>query len=180
MSAFIAIALVLVVTGPRLSRALATRPRHVANHPFALPSALFVCGVCGYFGAAQGILLLAVLGLALSASLQEINGVKNVLALFVNLVAGAVFAVFAHVAWWPVLLIAGGSVIGGQIGADVGRKLPEAALRGTHRRRRARRDRPSSLPRGSLLITSAVSGAAARGRAMRGWLLGCSPRSSPS
>jgi uncharacterized membrane protein YfcA len=129
--AFIALALVLVVFGPRISRALAARPEHVAHHRFALPLALILCGMYGgYFGAAQGVLLIAVLGLTLSAGLQEINAVKNVLALFVNLVAGIVFALFATVAWWPVALIAAGSVVGGQIGAGVGRKLPDAVLRG--------------------------------------------------
>ena len=127
---FIAIALVLVVVGPRLSRALASRPQHVARHRFALPLALFLCGIYGgYFGAAQGILLLAVLGVTLSASLQEINGIKNGLAMFVNLVAGVVFVIFAEVAWWPVALIAGGAIVGGQIGAKVGRKLPDSVLR---------------------------------------------------
>jgi uncharacterized membrane protein YfcA len=128
---FIALALVLVVTGPRLSRALAARPRHVAHHHFVLPLALFLCGVYGgYFGAAQGILVLAVLGVTLSAGLQEINGMKNVLVMFVNLIAGVVFVVFADVAWWPVVLIAAGSIVGGQVGAKVGRKLPDPVLRG--------------------------------------------------
>jgi uncharacterized protein len=129
--AFIAIALVLVVVGPRLSRALASRPRHAAHHHFALPLALFLCGIYGgYFGAAQGILVLAVLGVTLSARLQEINGMKNVLVMFVNLVAGVAFVIFAHVAWWPVVLIAAGSIIGGQFGAKVGRRLPDSVLRG--------------------------------------------------
>lgn len=128
---FIAIALVLVVIGPRLSRALAARPRHVAHHQLVLPFALFLCGVYGgYFGAAQGILVLAVLGVTLSAGLQEINGMKNVLVMFVNLVAGVVFVVFAEVAWGPVALIAAGSIIGGQVGSSVGRRLPDSALRG--------------------------------------------------
>ena len=128
---FIAIALVLVVIGPRLSRALAARPRHAAHHQLVLPFALFLCGVYGgYFGAAQGILVLAVLGVTLSAGLQEINGMKNVLVMFVNLVAGVVFVVFAEVAWGPVALIAAGSIIGGQVGSSVGRRLPDSALRG--------------------------------------------------
>jgi uncharacterized membrane protein YfcA len=96
-----------------------------------LPIALFFCGVYGgYFGAAQGILVLGVLGVTLAASLQEINGMKNVLVMFVNLVAGVVFALFADVAWGPVVLIAAGAIIGGQLGATVGRKLPDAVLRG--------------------------------------------------
>jgi uncharacterized membrane protein YfcA len=129
--AFVAVGLVLVVVGPRLSRALASRPQHVAHHAFALPLALFLCGVYGgYFGAAQGILTVAVLGVGISATLQEINGMKNVLVMFVNLVAGLVFVIFADVAWWPVALIAGGAILGGQLGAKVGRKLPDPILRG--------------------------------------------------
>jgi uncharacterized membrane protein YfcA len=117
--------------GPRFSRALASRPWHVAHHRFALPLALFVCGVYGgYFGAAQGVLLLAVLGVTLSGSLLAINGIKNVLAMFVNLVAGVVFVIFAPVAWWPVALLAAGSILGGQVGARVGRRLPDSVLRG--------------------------------------------------
>jgi uncharacterized membrane protein YfcA len=128
---FIAIALVLVVIGPRLSRALASRPHHVAHHRFALPLALFFAGIYGgYFGAAQGILTVALLGVGISATLQEINGMKNVLVMFVNLVAGLVFVVFADVAWWPVALIAAGAILGGQLGAKVGRKLPDPILRG--------------------------------------------------
>lgn len=128
---FIALALLLVVLGPRLTRWLAARPGSVAHHRLALPLALFVCGVYGgYFGAALGILLLAVLGVMLSVTLQEANGLKNVLAMFVNLVSGVAFALFAPVAWWPVALIGAGAIVGGQVGAKVGRRLPDAALRG--------------------------------------------------
>jgi uncharacterized protein len=129
--AFIAIALVLVLVGPRITRALAARPQHVAHHRFALPIALILCAVYGgYFGAAQGVLVLSILGVMLAASLQEANGLKNVLVMFVNLVAGAIFALFAAVAWWPVFLIGAGAIVGGQIGAHVGRRLPDPVLRG--------------------------------------------------
>jgi uncharacterized membrane protein YfcA len=128
---FIALALALVVLGPRITRALAARPQHVAHHRFARPAALFVAGAYGgYFGAALGIILLAVLGVTLSASLQEVNGLKNVIAMFVNLVAGVVFVFFAPVAWWPVALIAAGALAGGQLGARIGRRLPDNVLRG--------------------------------------------------
>jgi uncharacterized protein len=129
--AFIAIALVLVVVQPRLSRLLGTRQRS-GSRQGGVPTlaAVATSGVYGgYFGAAQGILLLAVLGLALPDDLQRINALKNVLAGLVNLIAGVVFVIVAHIAWAPALLIAAGSIAGGQIGARVGRRLPPAAMR---------------------------------------------------
>ncbi|WP_126641382.1 sulfite exporter TauE/SafE family protein [Embleya hyalina] len=133
----IVIALVLVVLQPRLARSLAARraengtsgegPRH--GGPL-LWVAVFATGIYGgYFGAAQGVLLLALFGVFIAENLQRMNAVKNVLAAVVNGVAAILFMVVADVAWWVVLLIALGSVIGGQIGAKVGRKLPPTVLR---------------------------------------------------
>jgi uncharacterized membrane protein YfcA len=91
---------------------------------------VFATGIYGgYFGAAQGILLLAILGLSLHEDLQRINALKNVLAGLVNLVAGVIFVLVAHVAWTPALLIAAGSIVGAQLGARYGRRLPPDALR---------------------------------------------------
>ena len=129
--AFIAIALVLIIAQPRLSTALEhrRRPQHSRAGPLAT-FAVFASGVYGgYFGAAQGILLLAILGLALDEDLQRINALKVVLAGLVNLVAGVIFVFVAHVAWLPVLLIAVGSILGGIFGAKTGRRLPPQALR---------------------------------------------------
>jgi hypothetical protein len=126
---FIALALVLVIAQPRLSRRLEGRRDPSGKESPALLGALYAIGVYGgYFGAAQGILLLAVLGLALPETLQRVNALKNVLAMLTNLVAGVIFVVVAHVSW-PVALLAGGSVLGGQAGARVGRRLPPVALR---------------------------------------------------
>jgi uncharacterized protein len=72
---------------------------------------------------------MAVLGTGIDETLQRLNAVKNVLAAVVNAVAGLIFAVVADVDWWIVLLIGVGSVIGGQLGATVGRRLPPTALR---------------------------------------------------
>jgi uncharacterized membrane protein YfcA len=129
---FIALALVLIVIQPRLSRMLnAHRPQaHERAGPLATV-AVFASGVYGgYFGAAQGILLLAILSLALEENLQRINAVKVVLAGLVNLVAGIVFVCVAHIAWLPTVLIAAGSILGGVLGAHGGRRLPPQALRG--------------------------------------------------
>ena len=93
-------------------------------------AAVFAAGIYGgYFGAAQGIMLLSILALSLNDDLQRINALKVVLAGLVNLVAGIVFVIAAHVAWGATLLIAVGSVIGGFLGARYGKRLPENALR---------------------------------------------------
>jgi uncharacterized protein len=126
---FIAIAIVLVVLGPRLTRAALARPR-TARHERALLASLFACGVYGgYFGAAQGIIVLALLGAFFAANYSEVNGMKNVLVMLVNLVAGAIFAFSAHVAWGAAALIAVGSIAGAQVGARVAKRLPPAAFR---------------------------------------------------
>ncbi len=91
---------------------------------------VFLSGVYGgYFGAAQGVLLLGLMGVAFTDSMQRINATKNVLAGLVNGVAAIVFIVAAHVDWGAAGLIAAGSILGGQVGARVGRKLPPWGLR---------------------------------------------------
>lgn len=131
----IAIALVLVVLQPRLARAVQARRERtgttVAEHggPALVVGMLLASMYGGYFGAAQGVLYLSMMGLALNESLQRLNGMKNVLAAIVNGVAAVFFIIVAHMDWAAVGLIAGGAVIGGLIGARVGRRLPPAALR---------------------------------------------------
>lgn len=129
--AFIAIAVALIVLQPRLSRLLsAYRPRTRGRVGPILTLAVMLGGVYGgYFGAAQGILVLAILSLAVDDELQRLNAVKVVLTGLVNLASGVVFILAAHVAWAPAGLIAGGSLIGGVLGASVGRRLSLPALR---------------------------------------------------
>lgn len=93
---------------------------------------VFGAGVYGgYFGAAQGIILMGILGSLSSEPIQRLNGYKNVLATIVNGVAALVFIVVAHdqIDWLVVLLIAIGATIGGVIGSTVGRRLPPPVLR---------------------------------------------------
>ncbi len=128
---FIAIALVLVVAQPRLNTWLERRSggRGQEHGPLVAIS-VFATGVYGgYFGAAQGILLLGILGVALPQDLHRTNALKNVLAGLVNAVAGLYFALVAHIAWGPALLIAAGSILGAQLGARYGRRLPPRVLR---------------------------------------------------
>jgi uncharacterized membrane protein YfcA len=83
----------------------------------------------GYFGAAQGVLLMAVMGIGIQETMQRLNGVKNVLAGLVNGVAAVLFVVVAEVDWSAVGLVAAGSVVGGVLGATVGRRLSAPVLR---------------------------------------------------
>ena len=129
----IAVALALVVFQPRLSRALADRRTRARPHGGPLLwVGIFGTGVYGgYFGAAQGIILLALMGIAIpDEDLQRLNALKNVLAALVNGVAAVLFIAVAEVAWEPALVLAAGAVVGGQIGARVGRRLSPALLRG--------------------------------------------------
>jgi uncharacterized membrane protein YfcA len=127
----IVLALVLVVFGPALNRRLAhTKHRPQAEITPRLWLVTFGTGVYGgYFGAAQGVLLMGFLGLMLAESIQRQNALKNVLAGLVNLVAAVVFVATGHVDWMAAGLIACGSVIGGMLGAKVGRRLPPRVLR---------------------------------------------------
>jgi uncharacterized membrane protein YfcA len=128
---FIGIALVTVALQPRLEALVAHHRPPPDEHGTGLPRAgVFLAGIYGgYFGAAQGILLLAILGLALPDDLHRINALKNVLAGVVNGVAAVIFIAVADVAWAPAALIAAGSVVGAQLAARYGRRLPPRALR---------------------------------------------------
>ncbi|CAM5638292.1 putative membrane transporter protein OS=Streptomyces alboniger OX=132473 GN=CP975_01565 PE=3 SV=1 [Streptomyces alboniger] len=94
------------------------------------------CGVLatgvygGYFGAAQGVLLMGLFGAFILDDLQRLNAAKNVLASLVNGVAAVVFILVADIDWTVAGLIAAGSTVGGLVGARFGRRLPPVAMRG--------------------------------------------------
>lgn len=131
----IALALVLVVFQPRMARAVQRRrERNGADAPAhggpLLQGGLLLSSMYGgYFGAAQGVIYLALMGLLLNEDIQRLNAVKNILGAVVNGTAALFFLFVADFDWTAVLLIAVGSAAGGQLGARIGRKLPPAALR---------------------------------------------------
>ncbi len=125
---------VLVVLQPRISRWVAARHESTGGLPehgtwWVWPGVLLTGVYGGYFGAAQGVLLMAVLGTGMDDTLQRLNAAKNVLAALVNGIAGVLFIAVADVDWRVVALIGIGSVIGGQLGATVGRRLSATLLR---------------------------------------------------
>ncbi len=134
------ISLVLVIVQPRLQATLARRREargQAEDHSSPGRTALTMGGTYlagtygGYFGAAQGVLLVGLLGSLLPESLQRVNALKNVLSLVVNAVAAVTFSLIAfdQIDWAVVAVIATGSLIGGLIGAKAGRRLPPVALR---------------------------------------------------
>src|SRR5215208_2942722 len=127
----ILLAVTLVILQPWLSRLVAKREGAPAHGSVAVLAAVFFCGIYGgYFGAAQGVLLMAFLGILLDEHLQRLNAVKNVLAGLVNAVAAVVFILASEVAWGAAAMIAIGSTIGGQLGGTYGRRLSPTVLRG--------------------------------------------------
>ena len=131
----IAAALLLVLLGPRLQAWAATRhPDHdsLGRH-LLMTVGVFAAGVYGgYFGAAQGVLLVGIMSVLMAVSLQKVNALKNVLGTVVNAVAAITFMLVAQerINWSIAGLIAVGALAGGYVGARVGRRLSPRVLRG--------------------------------------------------
>lgn len=138
----IGVALVMVLVQPRVQAALRRRRQRVAaergvedavrdRFAAAVPVTALTGVYGGYFGAAQGVLLLGSLGVVLDEDLQRLNALKNVLTGVVNLVAAVVFVVVApgEIVWAVAGAVALGALLGGLLGGRVGRRLPPAVLR---------------------------------------------------
>lgn len=137
----IILALVLVIGQPMLQRSLKQRRlRTGAAEPeepgpgraLVVTLIVFACAIYGgYFAAAQGIILVGLLGLVLTDSIQKINGAKNILVLVVNVTSATAYTIvgFDRISWISVLLIAIGSLFGGYFGARVSRRLSPVLLR---------------------------------------------------
>ena len=130
-------ALLLVVFGPRIQAWARGRSADEAEpvstrRMVAVVIGTFAVGVYGgYFTAAQGILLIGVMGALLPESMQRMNAAKNLLSLVVNVVAALAYTLvaFDRISWPVAGLIAVGSLVGGFLGAHYGRRLSPNALR---------------------------------------------------
>ena len=125
--ALIAISCLLMLLQPWLVRHTLRGDR--GRRWVAQASTLIVGLYTGYFGAASGVLFLALVGLVSVASLHELNAAKNVLVGAANVVATVIFAFVAPVRWPMALALAAGSVLGGGIGARLVRRVPAPHLR---------------------------------------------------
>ena len=132
----IGVGCVLVIIGPWLTGRIAARRERLGvtdvsavGPPWLFFAIIFTGMYGGYFGAAQGVLVMAIMGVAVAETLPRINGLKNVLVMIANAVAGIVFVIISEVDWWIVLALAVGSVLGAQVGARIGRKLPPIVYR---------------------------------------------------
>jgi uncharacterized membrane protein YfcA len=122
-------AVALVIAQPRLTRYMA-RHRDRPGGSWALRGAVFLTSVYGgYFGAAMGVINIAVLAVFIDDDLQRLNALKNVIAAVVNGVAALFFVLLAHVEWPAVVLLSISGVVGAQLGAAIGRRLPAGVLR---------------------------------------------------
>ncbi len=103
---------------------------HAGERSPTLAAGVLLGGVYGaYFGAALGVMLLALLASFVADSLQRLNASKVVLSFVANIIAAVGFAIFGPVHWLDALVLAGGAVVGGVLGAAVGRRIPPTALR---------------------------------------------------
>jgi hypothetical protein len=128
--ALVLLATVLMAVQPRVSAWLSARGERQVHGGVPLLIGVFLTGIYGgYFGAAQGVILISLLAIFIDDELQRLNGTKNALALLVNGVAAVVFILSTHIDWSVAALIAGGSVIGGQLGGHYGRRLRADILR---------------------------------------------------
>ncbi len=131
----IVLALALVIFQPKLQRAIKAKRENAPaarSHEAAMVVLVYLAGVYGgYFVAAQGVLLVAILGIFMSGTLQNANAVKNVLSLSVNVIAAISYLLFAPdmIIWQVVGLVAVSSLAGGFLGARIGRKLSPLVLR---------------------------------------------------
>jgi uncharacterized membrane protein YfcA len=126
----ILVACALMALQPYLSRALAGGRGAENGHEAALTALVYVTGIYGgYFGAAQGVLFISLLSIFRPGNLQRSNAIKNLLAMCTNAIAAVLFIFIAHVDWVAALLIGIGSIVGGQVGAFVARRMRPTLLR---------------------------------------------------
>jgi uncharacterized protein len=120
----------LFAVGPFLNRRLMGHDGADRTRSVALWVGIFLAAVYGgYFGAAMGVIILAVLSLTLPDTIARASGIRTVLSVLANGVAAIVFIIHGHLQWGAAGLLAIGCLVGGYVGAAAARRLPAPALR---------------------------------------------------
>jgi uncharacterized protein len=126
----IAAASVVLLLQPRIRRAAQRRTTDPGREHLTTAIGMFAVSVYGgYFGAAAGVLMLALLLVGLPVSLLQGNALKNVLLGLANAAAAIGFAAVGPVDWAAVPPLAVGLLIGSGLGPALARRLPATALR---------------------------------------------------
>ena len=125
----------LVAVQPKLARLLRSRRQEPARmrhgmSPWTSLFAVLTGGYAGYFSAGSGVVMIAVLGLGTDLELRVVNALKTVAVLAATAVASVVFIAAAMLDWTVVGLLSAGSLVGGYVGARIGRRLAPNLLRG--------------------------------------------------
>jgi hypothetical protein len=121
---------ILFAAQPLLRKALGGSDHAPRTRPVLLTAGTFLASIYGgYFGAGLGVMLLAILGLALPDSIVRTSGLRTALSILVNGTAAVVFLIHGGLAWDAVGLLAAGSLVGGWFGARVAISIPATALR---------------------------------------------------
>ena len=125
----------LVGAQPRISARL-RRTREVAapdtETRLSRPTTFFstLVGVYGgYFGAGSGVMMMAVLGFGSNLEFRSVNALKTLAVMASNVVATVIFVFVAELDWRVIVLLAAGSMVGGYVGARIGRRLNPTVLR---------------------------------------------------
>jgi uncharacterized membrane protein YfcA len=123
-------ATVLFALSPVITRRLAHLDHHHPTRRIAMQVGVFAIAVYGgYFGAGLGIMLLAVMGVALPDDLDTLHGLRNALSLIINIVAAAIFIARAHLVIEAVVMLLIGTAVGGWLGTMLIKRLTPTAVR---------------------------------------------------
>jgi hypothetical protein len=126
----IGFATVAFAVQPLLVRAVADVPHDHPRRRWLLQVGVFCVAIYGgYFGAGLGIMLLAVIGVALPDDLSTLTGLRSALSIVINAVAALVFLVRGHLAWDMVICLWIGTFLGGVLGTGVVKRVRPSWLR---------------------------------------------------
>jgi hypothetical protein len=121
---------ILFAISPIITRRLAHIDHAHPSRQWALFVGIFVVSIYGgYFGAGLGILLLAVMAIALPFEIKELQGLRNAISIVINAVAAVIFIFHGHLATSDVFMLLAGTLIGGYLGALLIMRLSPVLVR---------------------------------------------------